>query len=252
MIVLADASLERAAGAAAWGGLFNCGQVCVGVERVYVEAPVHDEFVELLAAKAAAAAGDVGAMATEAQTEIVERHVADAVKRGARVVTGGSRRSGGFEPTVLADVDHSMLVMREETFGPVIPVMRAADEDEAIALANDSDYGLSASVWCKSHRRGVALAERLEAGAVNVNDVFTNLFSPALPMAGWKESGLGAPRLGGDDAIRKYTRAQAVTVSRLTPAAELAWYPYSATKSAIAAAAVRLTAARGLRRRLPF
>jgi len=260
MLVLADADVQRAANAAAWGGLFNSGQVCVSVERVYVEDAVHDAFVEALVQRvqdlrhgpAAGDAADIGAMATDAQVDIVAAHVDDAVARGARVLTGG-RRGGGpgrwYEPTVLVDVDHDMRVMTEETFGPVLPVMRVAGPDEAVRLANDSPYGLSASVWCADHRRGQQLAARLEAGAVNVNDVFANLFAAPLPMGGWKSSGLGA-RLGGDDALRKYCRTQAVATARLTPTSELAWYPYSALKSAVAASVVRLADARGLRRRL--
>jgi betaine-aldehyde dehydrogenase len=139
--------------------------------------------------------------------------------------------------------------MREETFGPLVPVMRVADAEEAIARANDSDYGLSASVWTGDRPRGLAVARRLEAGAVNVNDVFANLFALALPMSGWKASGLGS-RLGGDEAIRKYCRPQAVTASRVAGRSELAWYPYSAAKTKLAAAAVRLAAGGDWRRRL--
>ena len=109
---------------------------------------------------------------------------------------------------MLTDVTQDMLVMREETFGPVVPVMKVSGEDEAVRLANDSEYGLSATVWCESHTRGRDVARRLEAGAVNVNDMFINLFALVLPMGGWKASGMGE-RLGGDEAIRKYCRDQA-------------------------------------------
>ncbi len=261
MIVLADAAIERAANGAAWGGLFNAGQVCTSVERVYIEDAVYEEFVDLLVERVRTLRTgpspngelrDVGAMANLNQLEIVERQVNDAVANGARVLTGGRRIDGpGFyyEPTVLVDVDHDMLVMREETFGPVIPVMRVADVEEAIERANDSQYGLSASVWTGSRDRGLQIARRLEAGAVNVNDVFSNLFALGLPMAGWKRSGLGA-RLGGDSAIQKYCRTQAVTAAKLTPATEIAWYPYASWKTKIAGRIVRLSAARDLRRRL--
>lgn len=261
MLVLADANVERAANAAAFGGLFNCGQVCTSVERVYVEAAVYEEFVDLLVERVRglrhgpAAGGelrDVGSMANESQLRIVERHVTDAVASGARVLTGGRRLDVPgfyFEPTVLVDVDQDMLVMREETFGPVIPVMRVADAEEAIRLANDSPYGLSASVWTKTKERGLQVARRLEVGAVNVNDVFSNLFAIGLPMSGWKRSGLGF-RLGGEDAIRKYCRTQAATAAKLTPASEIAWYPYATWKTKLAGRLVRLSAARDLRRRL--
>jgi acyl-CoA reductase-like NAD-dependent aldehyde dehydrogenase len=251
MIVLADAPLERAVNAAAWGGLFNSGQTCVSVERVYVEEPIYDTFVERLVERVREiAAKDLGAMASQEQLELVAAHVRDAKRRGARVPVGG-RRAGGlrYEPTVLADVDESMRIAREETFGPVIPVMPVSGEDEAVERANDSPYGLSASVWCADHKRGRRVAARLEAGAVNVNDVYANLFALPLPMGGWKESGIGA-RLGGDDAIRKYCRSQAVTVARLTPASELAWYPYTALRWAVVHGVVRLAGARDWRRRL--
>ena len=254
MLVLDDAPLERAVNAAAWGALFNSGQTCVSVERVYVDASIHDEFVERLVAKVRELreGHDVGAMQHEGQLEIVQRHVRDAKSRGAAVRVGGRRRRAdglAYEPTVLTGVDHDMDVMREETFGPVIPVMAVSGEDEAVDLANDSPYGLSASVWCASHERGRAVAARLEAGAVNVNDVYANLFALPLPMSGWKDSGLGA-RLGGAAALRKYCRTQSVAVARVTPAAELAWYPYTALKWAVMQGVVRFTGARDWRRRL--
>ncbi|MCW3039405.1 MAG: aldehyde dehydrogenase [Solirubrobacterales bacterium] len=261
MIVLADADLERAANAAVWGAMFNAGQACVSVERVYVEAPVHDAFVALVTAKAAALRqgedsaryqADVGALASPAQLAIVEAQVQDAVAKGARALTGGRRSALGgtfYEPTVLAGVDHTMTAMREETFGPTLPIMAVADADEAVRLANDSRYGLSASVWTRDASRARELARRLEAGSVNVNDVFANLFTFPVPHAGWKQSGLGA-RLGGPYAIRKYCRTQAVTESRITPRAELIWYPYSPRKGRLAGRLLRLLHARDRGRRL--
>ena len=261
MIVLADADLERAANGAVWGAMFNSGQTCVSVERVYVEAPVHDEFVERVAAKVRALRqgpddrghrADVGAMATPAQTAIVERHVADAVAKGATVLTGGSgQRTGGnwFAPTVLAGVTHDMLCMREETFGPTLPIMRVADGDEAVRLANDSDYGLSASVWSRDRERARALARRLECGAVNINDVAANLVNFPAPMAGWKSSGIGS-RLGGAAGIRKFCRQEAIVDTRAAARSELNWYPYSRAKTALIGRAARLFTARGRRRLL--
>ncbi|MCW2787089.1 MAG: aldehyde dehydrogenase [Marmoricola sp.] len=260
MIVLADADIERAVNAAAWGGLFNSGQVCVSVERVYVEAPVYADFVTRLAAKVATlrqgpgplGSTDVGSMATAAQVDIVERHVNEAVAGGARVLTGGRRVPGGtaFEPTVLVDVDHTMSCMREETFGPTIPVMKVADADEAVRLANDSAYGLSASVWSQDEDRALAIAARLDAGAVNVNDVLANLFSFTLPHGGWKESGIGS-RFGAQAAIRKYCRAKAITTPKVAPKNELMWYPYSKTRSTVVHRMLRALAGRGKRRMGP-
>ncbi|MFF0493179.1 aldehyde dehydrogenase family protein [Nocardia sp. NPDC004068] len=258
-IVLADADLDRAAYGVAFGGLFNAGQVCISIERVYVEAPVYDEFVAKLTAHVRTlrqgqddrrARFDIGALATEAQRDIVARHVDDAIAKGATAVTGGKPTGVGtfFEPTVLVDVDHTMACMTEETFGPTLPVMKVADETEAVALANDSIYGLSASVWTGDKVRGERIARRLNAGAVNVNDVFANLFNFALPMGGWQQSGIGA-RWGGAEGVRKYCRKQALTTPMLpTQQRELFWFPYNKTRLAIALSAMRAAGARGMRR----
>ncbi|WP_439956041.1 aldehyde dehydrogenase family protein [Nocardia yamanashiensis] len=258
-IVLADADLDRAAHGIAFGGLFNSGQVCISVERVYVEAPVYEEFLrKLTAAVKEVRQGvdgrvpeyDMGALANENQADIVTRHVDDAVKAGARVLTGGKRTGVGtlFEPTVLADVDHSMTCMTEETFGPTLPVMKVADESEAVRLANDSIYGLSASVWSGDKDRAERLARQLNAGAVNINDVFSNMFSFALPMGGWGLSGVGA-RWGGPNGVRKYCKQQAITKPLLpTQTKELLWFPYNTTKLGFALAAMRAAGTRGMRR----
>jgi betaine-aldehyde dehydrogenase len=240
-IVLADADLERAANGVVWGALFNSGQACVSVERVYVEATIHDEFAQRVAAKVAALRQgtgdrggrvDIGALASAAQLQIVEAQVHDAVTKGAQILTGGRPWALGgtfFEPTVLVGVDHSMQIMCEETFGPTIPIMRVGDADEAVRLTNDSRYGLSATVWTRDHARGREIARTIEVGAVNINDTFANIFTFTVPHAGWKQSGLGA-RFGGPYCIQKYCRPQAITETRLAPKSELLWYPYSARR----------------------
>lgn len=257
-IVLEDADLARAVEGVAWGGLFNAGQVCISVERVYVVAAVYEEFVARLTQRVqsltqgADAGNDVGAMVTARQVDIADRHVSEAVAAGAKVVAGGKRGAAGnyYTPTVLVDVDHTMSCMTEETFGPTIPVMCVADEEEAIRLANDSTYGLSATVWTRDRARARRVARRLEAGAVNINDVFSNLFAMTLPHSGWKASGMGA-RLGGADGLHKYCRVRAVTEPRLPVLArELTWYPYSAWRTAITAKIMRAAAGRGLSQRL--
>jgi betaine-aldehyde dehydrogenase len=260
-IVLADADLDRAVNGVVWGALFNSGQACVAIERVYVEAPIYDEFVARVAEKVNALRqgqdgrgydADIGALANSAQLEIVERHVDDAIAKGARAVTGGARSALGgtfYPPTVLVDVDHSMDAMTEETFGPTLPIMKVADADEAVRLANDSPYGLSATVWTRDRAHGAAIARALDAGAVNINDAFSNLFTFGVPHSGWKQSGIGA-RLGGAYGIRKYCRTQSITDSRVAPSSELLWFPYTARKGRVAAAVVRLLVARDPRRRV--
>ena len=261
MIVLADADLERAANAAVWGGMYNSGQTCTSVERIYVEAPVYDAFIALVAERVRGlrqrAGGkrfdaDVGALSSEAQLAIVERHVSEAVANGARVLVGGKRpdvTGRYFEPTVLVDVDQSMRCMREETFGPTLPVMKVQDVEAAIRLANDSSYGLSASVWTRDRARGEEIARRLEVGAVNVNDMFANVVTLPVPQGGWKESGVGA-RLGGAHGVRKYCRPQAITATRLAPRSEPLWYPYTALKGKLFLRVTRLLFARDWGRRL--
>lgn len=259
MIVLDDADVARAANAAVWGGMANSGQMCTSVERVYVQAGVCDEFVGLVVEKLKALRVgeddqqfryDVGPLATEAQLVIVQQHVDDAVARGATVLTGGARveRTGFFEPTILVDVDHTMLCMQRETFGPTLPIMKVRDDDEAVRLANDSDYGLSATVFCGNRTRAERVARRLDVGAVNINDVFGNLFTLSLPQGGWKQSGLG--RRNGADAVLKYVRPQAIVSARVQPDSEFIWYPYTAIRGAIVHRVGRLLGARDLLRRL--
>jgi acyl-CoA reductase-like NAD-dependent aldehyde dehydrogenase len=258
MIVLADADLERAANACVWGGLVNAGQVCISVERVYVEAPVYDDFVARVTRKVAKvrqglpdALVEVGSMTFPPQIEKVERHVRDAVARGARVLAGGRRRADlpglYYEPTVLVDVTHDMDVMRDETFGPVIPIMRVRDEEEALRLANDSRYGLDASVWTRDQARGTKLASRIQSGTVCVNDVMVNFIVTDVPMGGWKESGVGHRH--GPGGIRKFTAQQAVVVDRLGMKAEANWWPVTVWKRRLVSRAINLFGS-GWRRKL--
>ncbi|MET9845899.1 aldehyde dehydrogenase family protein [Streptomyces ossamyceticus] len=236
LIVLADASLERAVNVTLHGALCNGGQMCTSVERVYVEEPVYDAFVAMLrrrfeevtsAAPAGLGSTDVGAMTFPPQMGIVEDHVKDAVSRGARVLVGGHTAPGPgrfFEPTLLVDVDHTMTCMREETFGPTLPVMKVANAEEAVRLVNDSTYGLQASLITSNMKRARHLAERLEAGCVTINDAQTNYMAFGLPMGGWKESGLGVRH--GAEGIRKYTRLQAVSVNRFPTRRDLHMLPF--------------------------
>lgn len=260
-IVLADADIERAAGAAVWGAMTNSGQACVGVERVYVEAPVYDKFVERVTERVkglrqgtdapGSFASDIGAMVTRAQVDIVQDHVDDAVAKGARILIGGKRGAHGnfFEPTVLVDVEHSMTCMREETFGPTLAIMQVADEDEAVALANDSPYGLSSSLWTRSRRIADRVSRRIEAGSVSVNNAIVATFQMPVPMGGWKNSGLGT-RFGGAQGVLKYCRQQSVVEERLLLKSEPLWYPVVPARSRLIARVTRLLGAHDWRRRL--
>ena len=236
MVVCADADVERAANAASFYSMNNAGQVCISVERCYVEAPVYDEFVARVTetvrglrqgASTGPGSVDVGAVIFPPQLDIVEAHVQDAVDKGAKVLTGGhghAERGRFYEPTVLVDVDHTMTIMREETFGPTLPIMKVSSVEEGIALANDSDYGLQASVWTKDLERGEQLARRIQAGSVCVNDVQTNYVALNLPMGGWKSSGIGTRH--GANGIRKYCKTQSVLVTRFGPKRDPWMFPY--------------------------
>ena len=259
MIVLSDADVDRAANAATWGGMVNSGQLCISVERIYVEEPVYDEFVAKLTEQVKAlrqgADGkkpekDVGAMTSPNQTAIVEDQVDDAIANGARAMTGGKRVDGPgdyFEPTVLVDVDHSMKVMRDETFGPVVGVMKVRDSEEALRLANDTRYGLAASVFGEKER-AERIARRVEAGSVNVNDVIVNMAAMGVPMGGWKQSGIGFRH--GEYGIKKYCRAESIVATRFGGKREPNWYPYTKARRGLIDRVSRALTARDLKRRL--
>jgi len=239
MIVLKDADLERAANACVWGALMNSGQVCTSIERVYVEEPVYEEFAAKVAEKVARlrqASGseeaDIGSMTSPAQLEKVESQVADAVRRGARVIQGGRvvPDSVGlfYEPTVLVDVNHDMAVMKEETFGPVIPIMRVKDCVEALRLANDSPYGLDSSVFTRDSKLAQEMANGLESGSVCVNECLVNFVILDAPMGGRKQSGLG--RRHGPEGIRKYCHQKTVVTDRFGMKNEFNWFPLTQKK----------------------
>ncbi len=255
MIVLADADLDRAANAAAWGGMMNAGQICMSVERIYVEDRAYDAFLDKLTAEVGRlrqgpADREIGAMTSPRQIEIVEDHVEDALASGARALTGGKREPGPgdyFEPTVLVDVDHSMKVMRDETFGPVVGVMKVSDAEEAVRLANDTRYGLSGSVFGE-RERAERVARRVECGAVNVNDVLVNYFATDVPMGGWKQSGIGSRH--GEGGIKKYCRGESLVITRFGGKREPAWYPYSKSRRRLISPLVRFFNARDWRRKL--
>ncbi|MFH8368581.1 succinic semialdehyde dehydrogenase [Streptomyces sp. NPDC018031] len=228
MLVLRDADLDKAAAGAVRACFSSAGQLCISIERLYVHASVADDFLARFAARTRAMrlgtplayGADMGSLVSRRQLETVTRHVRDAVDKGATVVAGGRARPDigplFHEPTILDGVGTSMTVCEEETFGPVVSVYRFTDEDEAVALANATPYGLNASVWTADGRRGRAVAARLRAGTVNVNEGYAAAYGSArAPMGGMGDSGLG--RRHGSEGIMKYTEAQTVAHQRVLP-----------------------------------
>jgi acyl-CoA reductase-like NAD-dependent aldehyde dehydrogenase len=243
MIVFEDVDIERTAHGAVWGAFANCGQTCTSVERIYVQEKIHDRFLAVLKEKterlttlSPEASGadadrlDVGCMTTDPQIESVESQLADALARGATIVTGGARVEGTrvFAPTILADVDHSMSIARDETFGPVVLVMKFQDEAEAVRLANDSPYGLSASVWSRDLLRARRVARKIKTGNVSINNVLATQAHSGLPYGGVKQSGFG--RYRGEHGLLSFSNVKSVLIDKDSTTPEMHWYPYSRSK----------------------
>lgn len=236
MIVLDDADVDVASSGAVWGAFVNAGQACLSVERCYVHRKLYEPFVEACARKTRQLRvgngmdpqTDVGPMIHERQLSMVESQVEDAVAQGARVLVGGSRLPelgpNFFAPTVLADVNHGMHIMREETFGPTLPIMAFDSEDEAVCLANDSDYGLAASVWTRNHARGEAISRRIRAGTVMINDTVSCFGISEAPHGGVKASGIG--RTHGRAGLEEMVWIKYVDVERLPGMKKVWWYKY--------------------------
>jgi acyl-CoA reductase-like NAD-dependent aldehyde dehydrogenase len=237
MIVLEDAKLENAARAAIWGAFCNSGQACASIERCYVHESIAPRFIDLVVKETRALRQgrptlegvDVGAMTSERQLQIVEKHLGDAVKKGARVQAGGSRVEDGkgwfHEPTVVTNVDHSMELMTEETFGPVLPIMTFKTDDEAVRLANDSIYGLTAAVFTSDIRRGRALAERIEAGTVMINEVVYTHAVAQTPWGGVKQSGYG--RTHGRLGLLEMVTPQHIHANAFPAVPDVWWFRYT-------------------------
>jgi succinate-semialdehyde dehydrogenase/glutarate-semialdehyde dehydrogenase len=238
MLVLDDADVDVASSAAVWGAFMNAGQTCLSVERCYVHRSLYEPFLEACVEKTKKLrvgpgldpATDVGPTIHEQQLQTVEAHIEDAVARGARVLVGGSRLPelgrNFYKPTVVADVSHKMRIMRAETFGPVLPVAPFDSDDEAILLANDSEFGLAASVWTRDRVRGEKLARQIEAGTVMVNDVISYFGISEAPHGGVKSSGIG--RSHGRFGLEEMVRLKYLDVDLAPRIKKVWWYGYSA------------------------
>jgi acyl-CoA reductase-like NAD-dependent aldehyde dehydrogenase len=238
LIACEDCDLERTARAVVFGGFANSGQVCISVERVYAHDHVYAPLVERVRALVGELRQgdpsrdyvDIGAITYAKQIDVAERHIEDAVRKGARLVCGGRKVAGRgqfFEPTVLADCNQAMSVMREEIFGPIVPMMRVSSDDEAISLSNDSHLGLNAYVFSKSRDRARRVSERIEAGSVVVNDVLSNYATIEAPFGGLKQSGFG--RVHGAESLREMCHRKHLSFDRLpVPARDPFGFPYTA------------------------
>ncbi|HAC81029.1 MAG: aldehyde dehydrogenase family protein [Candidatus Binatia bacterium] len=238
MIVCRDADLDRAADGALRGSFFNTGHYCCGTERVYVPEAIYDDFVAKVVDQAsklkqsATEEGDVGAVFWDRQMDIIEAHMRDARAKGAKVLLGGDRRDDlpgyFFPPTVVTEVENSMDLMTKETFGPIIAIQKVADEEEAIEKANDSDYGLSGTVWTTDLAKGLAMGKRILTGSVIVNDISVTYGIPEAPFGGLKSSGVG--QVNGETGIRGYCHPHPIIVDKAKKSQ--GGYPYTAESAA--------------------
>lgn len=233
MIVFEDANINRAVQGALWGAFTNCGQVCMSVERLYVQESIYDEFLSNLVFEfdklnyGSDTYDDIGSMTSKAQIKIVKNHIDDAIKKGAIAITGRKlKEENGFKinPVILTNVNNDMLVMTDETFGPVLPIMKFKTEEEAIKLANDSPYGLNSSIWTKDLNRAKRVVRQLVTGGCCINDVIISVANPHLPFGGVKNSGIG--RYHSEQGIYTFCNQTSIVVDEGRKNKGINWYPY--------------------------
>ena len=231
MIVFNDSNLIRAAKAAVYGGFANTGQLCVSVERLYVQEDIAEEFIELIKKEAGKirftrdpASGDIGPFTHPDQERKVEEQLNKALDSGAKILYDG-RTDNQPGPVIIGNVNHQMEIASKETFGPVIPVIKFNDMDEAIELANDSEYGLNSSIWTKDIDKGKRVASSLVTGNCMINDLIKNVGNPDLPFGGIKNSGIG--RYHGPEGLRSFTNQKSIMINNSNKNSEINWFPYN-------------------------
>ncbi len=242
-IIFDDVDIDRTANGIMWGAFTNAGQNCTGIERLYVQEGIYDQFVPYLVERtkrlrtshpgrdtSSAEDCDVGAVTAPFQVRIIEEHIEDALAQGAKLLCGGIQEKGSHHipPTIFENCDHTMKIASEETFGPTLAIMKFKTEEEVIRLANDSPYGLSASVWSKDVERGTRVARALKCGNVCVNIHMMNEANPYLPFGGVKDSGIG--RFKGEDGLLAFCNLKSVLIDKQGKLIEPQWYPYTNSK----------------------
>ncbi len=241
MIVFDDANIVRAAAGAVWGGLTNLGQSCTSVERIYVQQNIYDAFKAELVKQTERIKqetdkdgdADVGGMTVDFQVEIIKKHLEDAKEKGAEILTGKTwdGKSKLIPPMVIDKIQPEMKVIAEESFGPFLPLAPFKTEEDAIALANDSEFGLSASVWTKDMKRADRVTRAIKTGNVSVNNVMLTEGNPALPFGGTKNSGFG--RYKGEIGLHSFCNVKSVLIDKNSSKIESNWFPYTKEKYAM-------------------